>query len=146
MMTTAISDMETAYSQAALRTLPDATELMAGDISGLTITPGLYKWSTDVLINTDVWLDAAGNPDAVFIFQISGNLTMASALNVILAGGAQAKNIFWQVAGGAGAVIGTYSHFEGIILTAKKIDLLTGARSMASCWRRQPSTWTATPS
>lgn len=127
MMTTAISDMETAYTQAALRTLPDATELMAGDISGLTLTPGLYKWSTGVLINSDVWLDAAGNPDAVFIFQIAGDLTMASAQKVILAGGAQAKNIFWQVAGGAGAVIGTYSHFEGVILTAKKIDLLTGA-------------------
>lgn len=126
-MTIAISDMETAYSQAALRTLPDATELMAGDISGLTITPGLYKWSTGVLINSDVWLDAAGNPDAVFIFQIAGDLTMASAQKVILAGGAQAKNIFWQVAGGAGAVIGTYAHFEGVILTAKKIDLLTGA-------------------
>ncbi len=127
MMTTAISDMETAYSQAALRTLPDKTELEDGDISGLTLTPGLYKWSTGVLINTDVWLDAAGNPDAVFIFQIAGNLTMASYQEVILMGGAQAKNIFWQVAGGAGAVIGTYSHFEGVILTAKKIDLLTGA-------------------
>jgi len=126
-MTTAIADMETAYTQAALRTLPDETELEDGDISGLTLTPGLYKWSTGVLINTDVWLDAAGNPDAVFIFQIAGDLTMASYQEVILMGGAQAKNIFWQVAGGAGAVIGTYSHFEGVILTAKKIDLLTGA-------------------
>lgn len=126
-MTTTILDMEAAYSDAAGRTIPNAEEWMAGDISGLTITPGLYKWSTGVLINTDVWLDAGGNPDAVFIFQIAGDLTMASAKNVILAGGAQAKNIFWQVAGGAGAVIGTYSHFEGIILTAKKIDLLTGA-------------------
>jgi hypothetical protein len=127
MMTTAISDMETAYTQAALRTLPDETELMAGDISGLTLTPGLYKWSTGVLINTDVWLDAAGNPDAVFIFQIAGDLTMESYQEVILMGGAQAKNIFWQVAGGAGAVIKTYAHFEGVILAAKKIDLQTGA-------------------
>lgn len=126
-MTTAVSDMETAYTEAAGRTLPNATALGAGNISGLTITNGLYKWSGNVLINTDVWLDAGGNPDAIFVFQIAGNLIMASSTKVILAGGAQAKNIFWQVAGGAGAVIGTYSHFEGIILTATKIDLLTGA-------------------
>lgn len=126
-MTLAITDMETAYTAAAGRTLPDATELMAGDISGLTITPGLYKWSTEVLINQDVWLDAGGDADAVFIFQIAGDLTMAGSKKVILSGGAQAKNIFWQVGGGAGAIIGTYAHFEGILLTAKAITVQTGA-------------------
>ena len=126
-MTTAISDMGTAYVNAAGRSGPDTTEFMSGDISGQTITPGLHKWSTSVLINTDVWLDAQGDADAIFIFQISGDLTMASSQEVILMGGAQAKNIFWQVEGNAGAVIGTYSHFEGILLTAKKIDVLTGA-------------------
>ncbi|MDA3926601.1 MAG: ice-binding family protein [Kiritimatiellae bacterium] len=126
-MTAAISDMEAAYTAAAGRTIPDATELMAGDISGLTLTPGLYKWSTQVLINQDVWLDAGGNADAIFIFQIEGDLTMAGSKKVILSGGAQAKNIFWQVGGGAGAVIGTYAHFEGIVMTAKAIDMQTGA-------------------
>lgn len=126
-MTLAITDMEDAYTEAAGRTLPDATELMAGDISGLTLTPGLYKWSTGVLINQDVWLDAGGDAGAVFIFQIAGDLTMAGSKKIILSGGAQAKNIFWQVGGGAGAVIKTYAHFEGIVLTAKAITLQTGA-------------------
>jgi len=126
-MTLAITDMIGAFNDAAGRALPDTTEFMGGDISGQTMSPGLHKWSTGVLINTDVWLDAGGNPDAVFIFQISGDLTMASAQNVILSGGAQAKNIFWQVKGGVGAVIGTTAHFEGIILTEKAITLQTGA-------------------
>ena len=131
-MTTAISDMETAYTNAAGRTLPDSINegAVAGDdrdIGGLTFNPGLHKWSTGVQVSTNVFLDAQGDPEAVFIFQIEGNLTVASGQQIILAGGAQAGNIFWQVAGGSGAVIGTTAHFEGILLTATKIDVLTGA-------------------
>jgi hypothetical protein len=131
-MSTAISNMETAYGAAAARTIPDTTNLGAAagpdmDIGGLTIYPGLHTWSTGVLISTDVTLDGLGDPDAVFIFQISGDLTIASSKNVLLSGGAQAKNIFWQVAGGAGAIIDTYAHFEGIVMTAKAIVVRTGA-------------------
>lgn len=131
-MTTAISDMETAYTDAAGRTIPDTTNLgaIAGgdrDIGGLTLTPGLHKWSTGVQVSTNVTLDALGDPAAVFIFQIEGDLTMASGQQVILAGGAQAGNIFWQVAGGSGATIGTTAHFEGVLLTATSINVLTGA-------------------
>ena len=131
-MTAAISDMETAYTNAAGRTIPDSINegAVAGDdrdIGGLTFNPGLHKWSTGVQVSTNVFLDAQGDPGAVFIFQIEGNLTVASGQQVILAGGAQAGNIFWQVAGGSGAVIGTTAHFEGILLTATKIDVLTGA-------------------
>jgi len=131
-MTTAISDMETAYTTAAGRTIPDTNNLGATagsdlDIGGLTFAPGLHKWTTGVLVSTNVTLDAAGSPDAVFIFQIEGDLTIASGQSVILAGGAQAKNIYWQVAGGAGAIIGTTAHFEGVLLTATAINLLTGA-------------------
>ena len=124
-MTTAVSDMETAFTDAAGRTLPDATELYAGDLSGRTLAPGLYKWSTGVLINSDVTL--AGPSDAVWIFQIAGNLTMGSGANVLVSGGAQAKNIFWQVGGGVGVEIGTTAHVEGTILAAKAIHLRTGA-------------------
>ncbi|MDA3926604.1 MAG: ice-binding family protein [Kiritimatiellae bacterium] len=124
-MTTAISDMETAYTDAAGRTLPDYTELGAGNIGGLTLAPGLYKWGTAVLIDTDVTL--AGGPGDVWIFQITGNLTMASAKSVILSGGAQAGNIFWQVAGGVGVEIGTTAHIEGIILSQAAITMQTGA-------------------
>lgn len=127
MLTTAISDMETAYVNAAGRPDPDTTEFMSGDLSGQTMYPGLHKWGTGVLINSDVTLDALGNPEAIFIFQIAGDLTLASGQRVILSGGAQAKNVFWQVGGGSGAVIGTYAHFEGVILTEKAITVQTGA-------------------
>ncbi len=126
-MTTAISDMETAFTQASLRTIPDTTEFMGGSIGGETITPGLHKWGTNVLIANDVTLDAQGDPDAVFIFQIAGDLIVASGQKVILAGGAQARNIVWQIEGPEGAVINTTAHVEGVILTEKAITLLTGA-------------------
>ena len=122
-MTTAVSDMEIAYTDAAGRTLPDATELGAGEIGGLTLAPGLYKWSSDVLISTDVTLSGGAND--VWVFQVAQDLTMADGKKVILAGGAQAKNIFWQVAGQA--TLGTTSHFNGIVLCQTAIVLETGA-------------------
>ena len=122
-MTTAVSNMEAAYSDAAGRTLPDATELGAGEIGGLTIVPGLYKWGTGVLISTNVTL--SGGPNDRWIFQIAGGLTLASAKSVILAGGATAKNIVWQVFGSVD--LGTTSHFEGVVLCQTDINLRTGA-------------------
>jgi len=121
----AVLDMGTAYNDAAGRTLPDFTELYAGDISGRTLIPGLYKWSTGVLISTDVTLSGGAND--VWIFQVSGDITQADASSIILAGGAKAKNIFWQVEGGTGVTIGTTAHFEGIILAQKAIIVNTGA-------------------
>jgi len=117
--------MQTAYTDAAGRTLPDYTELGSGNIGGMTLAPGLYKWSTGVTIPTDVTL--SGNPNDVWIFQIAGDLTMAGAMSITLSGGAQARNIFWQVAGGVGVDVGTTSHFEGIILSQAAINLQTGA-------------------
>jgi hypothetical protein len=124
-LTTAVGDMQTAYTDAAGRTLPDHTELGSGNIGGLTLAPGLYKWSTGVTIPTDVTL--AGGPSDVWIFQIAGDLTMAGAKSVILSGGAQPRNIFWQIAGGVGVDIGTTSQFEGIIMAEAGINLQTGA-------------------
>ena len=124
-LTTAVSNMEAAYTDAAGRSLPDFTELYAGNLSGRTLAPGLYKWGTGVLITTDVTL--AGASDAVWIFQIAGNLTVGSGAQVLLSGGAQANNIFWQVSGGAGVEIGTTAHVEGTLLAAKAIHLRTGS-------------------
>jgi hypothetical protein len=124
-LTTAVSNMEAAYTDAAGRTNPDFTELGAGDISGLTLAPGLYKWGTSVVAYKNVTLN--GGPNAIWIFQISGNLTLASGVRITLAGGAQAKNIFWQVAGGAGVNLGTTSHFEGTILAKTGIQMTAGA-------------------
>ncbi|HEY5999305.1 MAG TPA: ice-binding family protein [bacterium] len=125
MLTTAVHNMEAAYRDAAGRTLPDFTNLYAGNLSGRTLAPGLYKWSTGVLITTSVTL--AGARDDVWIFQIAGNLTLGSGADVLLSGGAQAKNIFWQVGGGVGVEIGTTAHVEGTLLAAKAIHLRTGA-------------------
>jgi len=122
-LTTAIGDMEIAYSDAAGRSIPNATELGAGQIGGLTITPGLYKWSSNVLISNSVTL--SGGPNDVWIFQIAGELTQASATQVILAGGALPKNIFWQV--GSSVAMGTTSHFEGVLLGQTLIAVKTGA-------------------
>ncbi|MBE3136604.1 MAG: DUF3494 domain-containing protein [Thermoplasmata archaeon] len=122
-MTTAVNDMETAYTDAAGRTLPDFTELGAGDIGGLTLVPGLYKWGTGVIIPTNVTLSGGAND--VWIFQIAGTLDISSAKQVILSGGAQAKNIFWQVADVV--TLGTTSVFKGNILSQTLIRLQTGA-------------------
>ncbi|GAA1221119.1 ice-binding family protein [Rhodoglobus aureus] len=123
MLTTAIGDMGIAYTDAAGRSNPDFVNLGAGEIGGRTLQPGLYKWSTDVSISNDVKL--AGGPDDVFIFQIAGNISEAPAKNVILTGGVQAKNVFWQTAGSV--TLGTTAHFEGTILSKTLIAMNTGA-------------------
>ncbi|MBF0204920.1 MAG: DUF3494 domain-containing protein [Desulfamplus sp.] len=122
-MTTAISDMETAYTDAAGRTLPDFTEYGAGDISGMTLVPGLYKWGTGLLI-TSVGVILSGSPNDVWIFQIAEDLIVNNSAIITLSGGAQAKNIFWQVSGQA--TLGTSVQFKGIILSKKLISLNTG--------------------
>jgi hypothetical protein len=122
-LTSAVGAMETAYNDAAGRSLPDVLNLGAGEIGGLTLTPGLYKWTSNVSISNDVTL--SGGPDDVFILQIAGNLREASAKNVTLTGGAQAKNVFWQTAGAV--TIGTTAHFEGTILSKTMIAMKTHA-------------------
>ncbi|HZK55107.1 MAG TPA: ice-binding family protein [Desulfosporosinus sp.] len=123
LLTTAIGDMETAYTDAAGRTLPDYINLGTGNIGGLTLKPGLYKWSTGVIIPTDVTI--SGSSTDVWIFQVAGTLDIASAKQVILSGGAQSKNIFWQIAGQT--TLGTTSVFNGNILGKTNIAMQTGA-------------------
>ena len=122
-LTTAVSDMETAYTDAVGRSNPTATELGSGDVSGMTLTPGLYKWGTGILINTDLTLN--GGPNDVFIMQVAGGITQAANVSVTLTGGMQAKNIFWAVADVVS--IGTGAHFEGVIIAQTSIALQTGA-------------------
>jgi len=122
-MGTAISDMETAYIEAVGRSAPDFLNLLSGNIGGLTMEPGIYKWTSSVTIPSDVTI--WGGENDVWIFQISGDLLLSSSFKVLLSGGAQAKNIFWQVAGEVN--LGTDSHFEGIILSQTAISLNTGA-------------------
>jgi hypothetical protein len=121
-LTQAVKDMMTAYTNASGRA-PDFTELYTGTIGGHTLTPGVYKWGTDVLIPTDVTLTGSSND--VFIFEIAQDLKMSSATHVVLSGGVVPKNIFWQVAGAVD--IGTTAQFAGVILTKTMIKVETGA-------------------
>jgi hypothetical protein len=122
-LTVAVLNMQTAYTDAAGRTSPTATELGAGNIQGMTLVPGLYKWGTGLSIPSAVTLSGGAND--VWIFQIAQNLTVGNGAIVTLSGGAQAKNVFWQVAGQA--TLGTTSNFKGIILCKTLIAFNTGA-------------------
>jgi hypothetical protein len=116
-------DLTTAYNYTA--GLPGGA-VLPGDMSGLTFTAGLYKTSSTVMLSAgNVTLDAQGNANAVFIFQVGSTLTTLGSTQVILAGGAQAKNIFWQV--GSSATLGTNSIFMGTIMALQSITLDTGA-------------------
>jgi hypothetical protein len=121
-LTSAIADMKLAFTDAAGRA-PGVTELGAGNIGGMTLAPGVYKWGTGLLIPTDITL--SGSATDVWIFQIAQNLTMSSGTKIILAGGARSKNIVWQVAGLVD--LGTTAHCEGVVLTQTSVTLRTGA-------------------
>lgn len=121
-LTTAIGDKGTAYTDAAGRAA-DVTELGAGNIGGMNLGPATYKWSSSLLIPTNVTLTGGAND--VWIFQVAQGLTVASGVQVILAGGALAKNVFWQTF--AAADIGTTAKFSGVIISQTSIALKTGA-------------------
>lgn len=121
-LTAAIGDMQLAFADAAGRA-PGVTELGAGNIGGMTLSPNVYQWSTGLLIPTTVTLSGGGTD--VWIFQVAQDLTLSNAANVVLTGGAVPSNVFWQVAGLVD--IGTTAHFEGVILGQTAIALHTGA-------------------
>jgi hypothetical protein len=121
-LTSAILDMQNAYTDAMGRA-PNVTELGAGNIGGLTLAPGVYKWGTGVTIPSNVTLSGGAND--VWIFQIAQNLTVSGAAHIILSGGAQAGNIFWVVAGQT--TLGSTAAFNGNILDQTAIVLNTGA-------------------
>jgi hypothetical protein len=97
---------------------------VAGDLVGKTFTAGVYKSTSSLALSGDVTLDAQGDPAAVFIFQISSTLTTGSGSHVVLANGAKACNVFWQV--GSSATLGTNSVFKGNILALTSITITTG--------------------
>jgi hypothetical protein len=122
-LTSAVLTMEAAYTDAAGRTTPDFLNLGSGDIGGETLAPGLYTWGSTVTIPEDVTI--SGGADDVWIFQISGDLDLSTDTSVVLSGGAQAANIFWQVAGEV--TIHAGAHFEGIVLSQTGVTLQTNA-------------------
>ena len=122
-LSTAVNDMQTAYTNAAGRVNPGYVNLGAGNINGMTLVPGLYKWGTGVSISTSITL--TGNSSSVWIFQIAGGLTFGNGAHIILTGGALPQNIFWVVA--SGVSMGTTSSFDGIVLSQTDITIATGA-------------------
>ena len=117
-------DLTIAYNDAAGRTVGAIT--VAGNLGGQTLAPGLYKSATSLEISSgDLTLDASGDLNAVWIFQMGSTLITTVARQVILSGGAQAANVFWQV--GSSATIGGSSVFKGTIMADQSISLNTGA-------------------
>jgi ice-binding like protein len=112
-----------AYNDAAGRTAGRIG--VAGDLGGQTFRPGLYASTSTIMITGDLMLDANGNPNAVWIFQVGSALTVATGGRVVLIGGARASNVFWQV--GSSATLGTYSALKGTIMAYASITIATGA-------------------
>jgi len=126
-LTVAVLDMETAYTTANnLVTPAPVLEKGAGNLSGLTLAPGLYKWSTGVLIDPSASVTLSGGANDTWVFQIAQDLTLLSSAKVNLIGGAQAKNITWVVAGQA--VLGTNTILYGTILSKTLISLNSGSK------------------
>jgi hypothetical protein len=124
-LTAAVIDMLAAYLDASLRTSTDLgrTNLKKGLIGGETLTPGVYTFTTGITISSDIILD--GGADEVFIIKTTGILSLATSTKVVLSGGAQAKNVFWQVANYAD--IGVGAEMQGVILCKTHVVLKTGA-------------------
>jgi hypothetical protein len=127
-LSTAVLAMEKAYNDAAGR--PESIDgnrvnFHGGLLDEVILTPGVYTFSKYVTIVGDITFDAGGDEDAVFIIQIANYLTLAANKKVILAGGAKAENIFWQVAGAVN--VGAGAHMEGILLVKTAATFVTGS-------------------
>jgi hypothetical protein len=124
-LTTASTDAGTAYTDASTKAATFPVNPTAGVIpaaGSAPVAPGVYKWTGNVAM-TDTTLDGGAND--VWVFQVAGNLTQATNTTVTLANGAQAKNVFWAVAGNV--TLGAGAHLEGVVLSQTAIHLQTGA-------------------
>lgn len=121
-LTAAMADMETAFADGAART-PEVTGLGAGNIGGLTLAAGVYRWTGNLQISTDVHL--SGSATDVWVFEIGQDLTLSDSVGVFVSDGALARNVFWVVSGGA--TLGALAHLEGVLLSQASISLGTEA-------------------
>jgi hypothetical protein len=132
------SDLTSAYNFAAAEACGD--NLTGQDLGGLTLTPGVYCFSSSAQLTGTLTLNAQGNPNSVFLFQIGSTLTTASGSSVVFINGGQGGGLFWQV--GSSATLGTTTAFEGNILALASITLNTGAT--IDCGRALASTGAVT--
>jgi len=127
MLTQAKLDLTNAYSDAEDAVNPTPS-IVAGDIGGSTLLPGIYKSSSTLKVQAgNLTLDAQGNSNSFWVFQVTDALTTIGGAggNVILANGAKAENIFWQI--GSSATIGSNTTFKGNVLALTSITLDPGA-------------------
>ncbi|KAK3376363.1 hypothetical protein B0T24DRAFT_525785, partial [Lasiosphaeria ovina] len=124
------SDLVTAYNVAA--GLPSTP--LTGDLGGRTLVAGFYSFDSSAGLTGTLTLDAQGNPDSVWVFQIGSTLTTASNSDVLLVNGASACNVFWQV--GSSATLGTGTSFVGSILALTSITVTTGATNNGGLYAR----------
>ncbi|MDO8964834.1 MAG: ice-binding family protein [Coriobacteriia bacterium] len=117
------ADLVTAYNDAAGR--PMTADLTGQDLGGLTLTSGVYRFSSSAQLTGNLTLDAQGDPDAVFIFQIGTTLTTASNSSVSIINGGRFCRVFWQV--GSSATLGTGSLFSGHIFAMQSVTANTSA-------------------
>jgi hypothetical protein len=125
LLTQAQNDLTTAYNDAAGRSL-GAVDVANADLGGRTLAPGLYKSTGTLNVTGNLTLDAQGDANAIYIFQVASVLTAAAGSQVILSGGAKAANVFWQV--GTSAAMGTTSDFKGNIMADQSISFATGSK------------------
>ena len=126
------NDLVTAYDLAAGQ--PFDVDLSGQDLGGMTLTPGVYRFSSSAQLTGTLTLDAQGDPAAVFIFQVGSTLTTASNAQVTVVNGAAGCNVFWQI--GSSATLGTTASFIGHILALTSITLNTGANVAGSLLAR----------
>lgn len=139
MLAQAKQDLTNAYLFAEAATSP-APATVSGDQGGLTLAPGIYKSTSTLLIQSgDLTLDAQGNPNAVWIFQVASDFTTVGGAggSVILSGGAQAKNVFWQI--GSSATIGNGTAFKGNVLALTSITMGPNATAVGRMLARNGS-------
>ncbi len=117
------SDLTTAYNVAAGQAV--TADLTGQDLGGLTLTPGAYRFATSAQLTGQLTLDAQGDPNAQFVFEIGSTLTTASASSVLMVNGASPCNVYWQV--GSSATLGTTTAFQGTIMALSSITLNNSA-------------------
>jgi hypothetical protein len=126
------ADLTVAYNTAAAQ--PTPVDLTGIDLGGLTLTPGAYAFSTSAQLTGALVLDAQGDPDAQFVFQIGSTLTTASASSVVMINGASPCNVYWQI--GSSATLGTATAFQGNILALTSITMNNTASVMGRALAR----------
>ena len=119
------SDLTTAYNVAAGQPVLPANDLTGTDLGNRTLNAGAYRYTSSAQLTGALTLDAEGDPNAQFVFEIASTLTTASASSVVLINGASPCNVYWQV--GSSATLGSTTAFKGNLMALTSISLNNGA-------------------